>query len=66
MLMLHATPHGSSEYVSACRELLSGAGGAPWSPAYVTLGREELARAYSDTARLWWESYSELGARGLW
>lgn len=58
-LMWHTHLGMSSEYVSACRELLSGAGGAPWSPAYVTLGREELARAYSDTARLWWESYKE-------
>ncbi len=56
-------PH-SSEYLSACRELLSGAGGGAWSPAYVGLGREELARAYSDTARLWWESYSKCGGCG--
>ncbi len=56
-LLWHTHLGLSESYAAMCGEVFGTKRTAPWAPAYLTMGREQLAQGYSTTARLWWEAY---------
>lgn len=56
-LMWHTHLGLSESYAAMCGEAFGTKRTAPWAPAYLAMGREQLAQGYSATARMWWEAY---------